>query len=155
MPAILKKYRVRNQARRKGALRIGAPICLMRCLCAGLMLLGPAAMMSSVSCGLNCSAKCEERSVARGCIELSSANCLDGGVSYPCALGIGCHCADTKPTPSCAYACSIAADRATCAAKTGCEWGDACRDLIDCHSLGVQSACEANGRQCHWSKNCG
>ncbi len=130
---------------------------LMRCLLVSLAFLAPATMVTAVSCGINCSAQCEPSSQVVACIELSASNCHDGGADYACAVRSGCHCARvTDPTVGCnSYACSVAEDQANCAKTIGCEWGDACRDLIDCRSLRDQSACEANSRQCRWSKNCG
>jgi hypothetical protein len=128
-----------------------------RYLLSGVTLLAPASMVTAVSCGLNCSAKCEHRSLGFGCIELPASTCLDGGTGYPCAVAVGCRCAAiTDPTVGCNfYACASSPERADCAATIGCEWGDTCRDLIDCHSLDSQSACAANERQCYWSKDCG
>jgi len=131
---------------------------IIRCLLAGVMLWAPASMFTAISCGIDCNAMCEPRSVSLGCIELPAATCLNGDTGYPCVRATGCYCGPiTDPKVGCnVSACAGAADQTACAATIGCEWGDTCRNLIDCHSLDSQSACNANDHQCYWSKDgCG
>lgn len=130
---------------------------VIRCLLASVTLMAPASMVTAVSCGLNCNARCEHRSGPLLCISLPASSCLNGG-DYPCTVVTGCYCGTiTDPKVGCNInACAGAADQAACAATIGaCEWGETCRDLIDCHSLDSQSACNANDHQCYWSEDCG
>ncbi len=128
----------------------------IRCLLSGTTLLGPASMVTAISCGLNCNAVCEHSSGPFPCMALPASSCVDGG-EYPCVVITGCHCGPvTDPKVGCNIAaCASAKTTTDCALIIGCEWGDACRDLIDCHSLESESACKANDKQCYWSRDCG
>lgn len=126
----------------------------------GATLLAPASMITAMSCGLNCSTRCEQNSLAVICSDLPASTCLDGGTEYQCAVGTGCHCASLTssnlyPTDCNVAACDVSKDRSECLTKPGCAWGDACQDLVDCHSFDSnQGACNANEHQCHWSRDC-
>jgi hypothetical protein len=111
----------------------------------------------AVSCGLNCSTHCEHGPTILGCPELPVPGCVDGGTAYACSVRPGCRCAigsgANQSTVTCDnLMCSFATEPASCSSKMGCEWGDSCRDLIDCHSFdNDENACNANYRQCYWT----
>ncbi len=129
---------------------------IARYLVSATTLLAPASMVTVISCGLNCNAKCESGPNGSVCTSKPASICLDAG-EYSCALTIGCRCGPiTDPKVGCNMAgCVGATDADKCARTPGCVWGDACRDAIDCHSLESESACRANDKQCYWSKDCG
>jgi len=126
----------------------------IRYLLTGVMLMASASTVAAVSCGVNCNAKCEQRTAL--CISTPASICLDAG-AYPCTLATGCTCGTvTDPKVGCNInGCVGAEDPDKCARTPGCVWGDVCRDLIDCHSLESESACRANAKQCYWSRDCG
>ena len=132
-----------------------------RCLSTVAVLLVPASMVVAISCGLNCGTRCEPAPKGPVCYTLPASTCVDGGAAYPCAVRVGCHCADMSSSNSQSsgcnvYSCSLASDEASCLAKPGCEWGDTCQDAIDCHIFDTdESGCSANWRQCAWHKDCG
>jgi hypothetical protein len=143
---------------------LSAPVCcswVMRYLLVGATLLTPASMVMTVSCGLNCSTRCEPESVGPLCFDFPAYSCVDGGAHYPCAVGTGCRCSGVSssnlaPTGCNTAACDSAKDQSTCLTKPGCEWGDACQDLINCHSFdNDESACSANVYRCVWHRDCG
>ena len=133
---------------------------VIRCLLTIAVLLAPASMVTAVSCGLNCSTKCEPGSVLQACRDLPASSCLDGGTGYSCTVRTGCHCADMTNSnpepPGCNVgACAAVTSQAECLRTTGCDWSDACQDSIDCHSFDEdQNGCNANEHQCEWYKNC-
>ena len=131
-------------------------IAFIRYLLVGATLLAPASMVTTIYCGLNCNATCEHRSVATLCLDLTAATCSEG--EYPCVVVEGCRCATIiDPAVGCnSGACGTAPGQAHCLTTPGCDWGDTCRDLIDCHSLKDKNTCAVtNGRQCYWSEDCG
>lgn len=129
----------------------------VRYLLAGVTQLAPASVVIAVSCGLNCSTRCESGSIMGSCYVVPVSNCSDASAA-PCSVRTACHCAgmsSTNPEPSgCnVAACNFSATQAACLQTSGCEWSDACQERYDCNSLD-ENGCKANSF-CYWIRDCG
>jgi len=130
-----------------------------RYLLAASALLVPVSVVTATSCAdLNCGVKCDPSGGGTiSCGMLAVAECST--YSF-CAVRTGCACAglsSANPNPkNCnSAACYLATDTTECARTTGCEWGDHCRDITDCHAMDLdENACRKNMR-CAYHKDCG
>jgi hypothetical protein len=124
----------------------------------GIALLAPASVVTTVSCGANCSARCENKSVLTAdCLITPATDCPS---SDGCVVRTGCHCealssSNLLPTGCDVVGCAYTTTQSECMTKTGCAWGDACQDdILDCHTMNTnESACKGNSG-CYWSQDC-
>lgn len=113
--------------------------------------------LSTSSC--NCSKKCEKRSVAFACYELSVSECAQESV---CVVGAACDCsgssfANSESTRCDTITCYRATTQSECLKVPSCEWGAACQDAVDCGALQSEDACyNTPNARCEWMEDgCG